>query len=232
MTESFEPFSREHLRILLAGFAGIAAILLAGRRGGAWRSATALGLASINLAAWPISLVAAWWQGGVPDPERYLPFHLCDLAAIAAGLALLTKTPLFRSLTYFWGLAGTIQGLVTPAIRETGPVFCSFFLQHFAIVAAALYLPLALGWRPRRPLWKAVAEVFAWSVAYLLFAIAANALTGANFAYASHPPENPSLLDHLGPWPWYLLSMQGIAIVFFALLCLPFARPGKPRTES
>lgn len=223
MSHSFEPFSREHLQILLAGSAGIAVVLMAGRRGGAWKTATTRGLAWINLAAWPVSLVAAWWQGAAHVPENVLPFHLCDLAAVAAGLALLTKTPLFRSLTYFWGLAGTIQGLVTPAIRETGPIFFSFFLQHFAIVAAALYLPVVLGWRPRHPLWKAVGEVFAWSVAYLCFALAVNAITGANFAYASHPPENPSLLDHLGPWPWYVFSMLGLAIVFYALLWLPFA---------
>jgi hypothetical integral membrane protein (TIGR02206 family) len=163
-------------------------------------------------------------RGGTLDLEHYLPFHLCDLAALTAGLALLTKTPLFRSLTYFWGLAGTIQGLATPAIRETGPVSFSFFLQHFAIVAAALYLPLVLNWRPRRPLSKAVGEVFAWSVAYLIFAIIVNILSGANFAYVSHPPENPSLLDHLGPWPWYVFSMLGISIIFYTLLWLPFAR--------
>ena len=224
MSHPFEPFSREHLHVLLVGFAGIAAILFCGRRAGGWLRAITLGLAWLNLASYPISLIAAWLQGGDSDIEHYLPFHLCDLAALTAGLALLTKTPLLRSLTYFWGLAGTIQGLATPAIRETGPVFFSFFLQHFAIVAAALYLPLVLRWRPRRPLWKAVGEVFAWSVAYLIFAIIVNALTGANFAYVSHPPENPSLLDHLGPWPWYVCSILGIAIVLYTLLWLPFAK--------
>ncbi|MBL9160973.1 MAG: TIGR02206 family membrane protein [Verrucomicrobiales bacterium] len=225
MYAPFIPFSQEHLHVLLIGFAGIVVVLMAGRRGGICEKAATNGLAWINLAAWPISLVAAWWQGGAMDLENLLPFHLCDVAAVTAGLALLTKRfPLFRSLTYFWGLAGTIQGLVTPAIRETGPIFFSFFLQHFTIVAAALYLPIVLRWRPRRPVWKAVGEVFAWSVAYLLFAIVVNAITGANFAYVSHPPANPSLLDHLGPWPWYVFSMLGIALVFYTLLWLPFAR--------
>jgi hypothetical integral membrane protein (TIGR02206 family) len=186
--------------------------------------ATTRCLAWINLTAWPVSLVAIWWHGGETEIDHFLPFHLCDIAAVTAGLALLTKKPVFRSLTYFWGLAGTIQGLVTPAISETGPVFVSFFLQHFTIVAAALYLPIVLGWRPRHPLWKAVSEVLAWSVAYLVFAIVVNAITGGNFAYVSHPPENPSLLDHLGPWPWYVLSMLGLAMVFYSLLWLPFVR--------
>lgn len=166
------------------------------------------------------------------DPEQYLPFHLCDIAALAAGIALLTRNRLLGSLTYFWGLAGTIQGLVTPAITHGGPVCVTFFFQHFVIVAAALHLPIVEGWRPRRPLWKAVAEVYGWAVVYLLFALAMNAVTGANFAYASHTPENPSLLDHLGPWPWYVFSMQGIAILFFSLLCLPFLRSKEPVAES
>lgn len=224
MSHPFAPFSREHLLILLTGFTGIAVVILAGRRGGKWETVVTPFLAWLNLAAWPISLVAAWLHGGSFELENVLPFHLCDLAAVTAGIALLTRRSLICSLTYFWGLAGTIQGLVTPAIRETGPIFVSFFLQHFAIVAAALYLPLVKRWRPDRPLVRAVGEVFAWSVAYLVFAMAVNAITGSNFAYASHPPKNPSLLDHLGPWPWYLASMLGIAILFYALLALPFMK--------
>jgi hypothetical integral membrane protein (TIGR02206 family) len=126
MSPSFEPFSRDHLLILLVGFAGIAAVLFCGRRGGGLEKATTRCLAWINLTAWPVSLVAIWWQGGETEIDHFLPFHLCDIAAVTAGLALLTKTPVFRSITYFWGLAATIQGLVTPAISETGPVFVSF----------------------------------------------------------------------------------------------------------
>ncbi|MGL5020130.1 MAG: TIGR02206 family membrane protein, partial [Luteolibacter sp.] len=74
-----------------------------------------------------------------------------------------------------------------------------------------------------------VLEIYAWSVVYLTFAMTANRLLGSNFAFASRPPDNPSLIDQLGPWPWYLLSMQGIAVLFFSLLTLPFRRR---RTED
>lgn len=232
MNRPFAPFSREHLLVLVIGFSAVAIVLLAGRRGGRWEALATPFLAWLNLAAWPISLVAAWIHGGDFELENVLPFHLCDLAAVTAGLALLTRRPLLGSLTYFWGLAGTIQGLLTPAIRETGPIFLSFFLQHFAIVAAALYLPLVRNWRPDRPLVGAVGKVFAWSVAYLVFAIVVNAITGANFAYASRPPANPSLLDHLGPWPWYLASMLGIAILFYSLLALPFVKRRDARSKG
>jgi uncharacterized membrane protein YwaF len=48
-----------------------------------------------------------------------------------------------------------------------------------------------------------------------------NAWLGTNFGFTAHKPVNPSLLDHMGPWPYYLLGMQGMAVVLFSLLALP-----------
>jgi uncharacterized membrane protein YwaF len=36
-------------------------------------------------------------------------------------------------------------------------------------------------------------------------------------------PATPSLLDMLGPWPWYLLAGELIAVLLVLLLYLPFA---------
>jgi hypothetical integral membrane protein (TIGR02206 family) len=49
-----------------------------------------------------------------------------------------------------------------------------------------------------------------------------NWLIGSNYMYLAAPPENPSLLSLLGPWPWYVLSATGVAVVLFALLDWPF----------
>ena len=52
-----------------------------------------------------------------------------------------------------------------------------------------------------------------------------------------YKPVGPSLLDFLGPWPWYLLSMELIGLVLVVLLYLPFAvrdwrsRAGQPPKE-
>jgi hypothetical integral membrane protein (TIGR02206 family) len=219
----FQPFSSEHFATVAIGSLVVAALLLAGKRGGNSRMlATAL-LAFANLSAYPLNQ-AAWLSLGKPLPlDNILPFHLCDIAAITAGFALITKRPGLCSLTYFWGLAATFQALLTPAISVGFPAwpFLTFFIQHFAIVAAALYLPVVEGWRPRQPLWKSPLEVYGWSVAYLIFALGINHLLQTNFGFASRPPDNPSLIDHLGPWPWYLFFMQGIALALFFLLAIP-----------
>jgi hypothetical integral membrane protein (TIGR02206 family) len=229
MTHPFHPFSQEHFVVLGIGSAVTAGFLLAGKRGGtSERLATAL-LAFINLCVYGMSQ-AAWMTVESPKAwDNILPFHMCDIAAITAGFALITRRPLLCALTYFWGLAATLQGLLTPAITMGFPQlpFVTFFIHHFAVVIAALYLPIVLGWRPKQPWWKSPLEIFGISVIYLMVILLVNRLLGSNFAFVAHPPDNPSLIDHLGPWPWYIFSLLGIALTMFLVLALPFCRRGK-----
>ena len=51
---------------------------------------------------------------------------------------------------------------------------------------------------------------------------AINGLTGWNYGYLCRKPAAPSLLDLLGPWPWYLLALEGVALATFWLLALPW----------
>ena len=229
MPNAFQPFTAQHYISVAIGFAAVAGFLLAGKKGGgSRRRATAL-LALLNLSAFPLNL-AAWYAIDAPKSlENFLPLQLCDVATLTAGFALLTKRPLLCALTYFWGLAATMQALLTPAITVGFPhmAFVMFFVQHFAIVAAAFYLPIVEGWRPRQPLWKAPLEIYLWSVLYLALAMTVNKLLRTNFGFASRPPDNPSLIDHLGPWPWYLGWMLGLALILYYLLALPFWRKSK-----
>ena len=230
MPHPFHPFSSEHFIALGIGTAVTAGFLWVGRRGGNGSNRAAALLAVLNLTAFPLTLAAWWSLAAEKSIDNYLPFQLCDVATITAGLALLTKRPLLCAMTYFWGLAATLQALLMPALTVGFPhlPFVMFFIQHFAIVAAALYLPMVDGWRPRQPIWKGPLEIYGWSLIYLAFAMTVNRLLGSNFAFASRPPDNPSLIDQLGPWPWYLFGMQAIALVFFFLLALPFARGKRP----
>ncbi len=223
---SFHPFSRDHFAALSFGAVAMVAFLSAGQRGGRARAVATALLVFFNLSAFPFNQ-AAWLSIGRPVAlENILPLQLCDIAAFTAGFALITRNPTLSLLTYFWGLAATLQALLTPALTIGFPEwpFFTFFIHHFAIVTAAVYMPVAGIWRPTRPLWKNAIKANAWSLLYLMIAMTANTLLGTNFGFISHPPSNPSLIDCLGPWPWYLLSMQGIAIIFFLLLVLPFCK--------
>ncbi len=155
--------------------------------------------------------------------ENIIPFHLCDIVAVTAGFALLTTKPLLCELTYCWGLSGTIQALITPNLSQDfpEPVFFSFFIHHGAIVIAALFLPLAMNWRPRSGV---VPRVFLWNQVYFTLALLINFTLSTNFGFLMHPPEAGSPMDYLGPWPWYLIPLQFIAISLMTILLLPFSK--------
>ncbi len=220
----FHPFSNEHFITLAIGFVVIVLMIVFAKRSEKNQRVTTAGLAFCNLVSFPFALFA--WRNYPHSLDNDLPFHLCDLAAIVAGFALFTRKPILLTLTYFWGLAATTQALITPALSIGPPElpFIHFFFQHFVIVAAALYIPLVLKWRPMQPWWKSPLIVLAISVGYQVSALLINFFLKTNFAFASHVPDNPSLIDHLGPWPIYLFAMQGLALIFFLILALPWRR--------
>lgn len=150
-----------------------------------------------------------------------LPMHLCDWALFAALVALYRQHPLAFELSWCWGFAGTLQALLTPDLRFGFDDHRAwlFFIGHSAILGAGLYLAVAAGMRPRPGV---VWRVWGWSQVYLLAAALVNVLGQTNYGYVCGKPTLPSLLDHLGPWPWYLLSLQALAVVFYTLAVLPF----------
>jgi hypothetical integral membrane protein (TIGR02206 family) len=156
-----------------------------------------------------------------PPLENFIPCHLCDIAAVTAGFAILTKKPLLCELTYCWGLAGTMQGLITPnlAFNFPHPLFWTFFIQHGVIVSVALYLPLAMNWKPRDGV---VPRIFLWNQVYFVIAGTTNVILGTNFGFLARKPQTASLMDQLGDWPVYLFWLQLLAILLTSLLLLPF----------
>lgn len=227
MPERFLVFSSTHLTTVGLGFGLLTILFLAARRSPATAQPLVRAvLAFFCLAAYGYSQYAWSTCQHELDLDNILPFHLCDIAAFLAGYALLTRKHWAQTLTYYWGLAATLQALITPALTYTYPhlTFFSFFFHHFAIVGAALFIPLCDQWRPLRPWWTSPLRAFFCVNLYLLFAAIANAALGTNFGFVAHPPPNPSLIDHLGPWPYYIFSFELIALLLFVLLTLPLLR--------
>lgn len=152
-----------------------------------------------------------------------LPFALCDVAALVAAAALLTRQRLLVEITYFWGLAGSLQSLLTPDLKVGWPSleFVEYVVAHVAIVCAALFLVVGQRLAPRR---RAVVRIWFITLAYSAFVGVIDAVTGGNYMYLRHVPGEWTLLSVLGPWPWYLVSAAGVAVVLFTLLDLPWWR--------
>lgn len=49
--------------------------------------------------------------------------------------------------------------------------------------------------------------------------------------FLSHKPENASLLDVLGPYPWYILSLEGLLITLSIIVWVIFREKTAKKTE-
>jgi hypothetical integral membrane protein (TIGR02206 family) len=157
--------------------------------------------------------------------QTSLPLALCDVALIVAAVACWwPRWILAVELTYFWGLAGTLQAVATPDLSAGFPQleFFEFVVGHLGIVIAALFLVVGLRLRPRP---GAVPRVFAITAAYTAVVGCFDWLTGSNYMFLAAVPKHGSLLSVLGPWPWYILSASGVAIILLLILDAPFHRP-------
>jgi hypothetical integral membrane protein (TIGR02206 family) len=161
-----------------------------------------------------------------------LPLQLCDLSLFLAAIMLVNKSYLLFEFVYFAGLSGAVQAILTPDLGiYSFPHFRAFqfFIAHGAVVIASLFMVIVEGYRPR---WKSIWNAFGLLNVYALIIGIINRMMQANYLFLSHKPENPSLMDFLGPWPWYILSLEMVAVLMFLLLFLPFAFPGLINRKS
>ncbi|MFD3448886.1 TIGR02206 family membrane protein [Microbacteriaceae bacterium 4G12] len=150
-----------------------------------------------------------------------LPLELCDISMYGCILLLYTKRYSLFEILYFIGIGGELQAIFTPALSYSFPhfLFFHFFIVHSLVVWTILFFVFVKRFAPSfRSIWKAL--FFLHLVAGIAFLV--NRVTGGNYMFLAHKPKTPSLLNILGPYPWYILSLEGVTLVVFFLLWLPF----------
>jgi hypothetical integral membrane protein (TIGR02206 family) len=182
-------------------------------------------LSEISLQIW------LWWSGHW-GYQYSLPLHLSSISLILSAILLLNKRYGLFEFTYFVGIGSALQAMITPDISlYTFPHYryIHFFVSHGGTVIANLFMIFVEGYRPAgKSIWKA----FLWLNGYTLLIFFVNFLIEGNYMYISEKPVNPSLIDYLGPWPWYILSLEVIAFITFLILYLPFRAKSKKALPS
>jgi hypothetical integral membrane protein (TIGR02206 family) len=220
-----ERFGPSHLTVIFLTFAlpALVSFFLRGRAADDRARTDACWIWAAVLLGAKITTFVCAWRGARVTGAEMLPMQFCDWACFAAIIALLTRNIFAFELAYFWGLAGTLQALLTPDLDFDWPDyrFILFFTSHGGLIGASLLLLWGFGFRPRP---GAVWRMWAACQVYLAATIAVNTLFDTNYGYLQHKPLNPSLMDELGPWPWYIIAMEFLALAFFAIFALPFGR--------
>jgi hypothetical integral membrane protein (TIGR02206 family) len=190
-----QPVQRQRLRLALAG------LLLVNELG--WHAWHAL--------------------HGLWSLQYLLPLNICNLMVLASAWALISKKQAVYEFIYLLGVPTACQVLITPALGPFGfphVLFFQIFISHGGIVVAALYLTLAEGMRPAG--WRSVARVAGVTTAYMVAIFLLNRALGSNYLFLAAKPAPGTILDYLGPWPWYILPMTIIGLALICLLYLPF----------
>lgn len=168
-----------------------------------------------------------WWRFRYSHEGIHLgnlPLQLCDVTLWASAIACITLLRPIVELSYFAGLAGAGMALITPDLWSPWPTYPAiyFFVAHGGIVIAAAVLVFGrVSQLGPNAVWRAFGLLLGYAFLVGMF----NWAFGSNYMYLCRKPKNASLLDALGPWPWYLVPAAGAALILFWLLWLP-AKPG------
>ncbi|WP_433944157.1 YwaF family protein [Paenibacillus sp. SN-8-1] len=219
---SFVAFSASHLIIL--GIFLFSLLLLYGCRkwlqkpsrsqAGRYILAGILILCELSLNIWYV------W-GKRFDVKDTLPLELCSISLYLCVFMLLFKNRFIFQIVYFTGIGGALQAILTPALSYPYPHFrfIEFFLAHIAIILSVLYMVWVEGFKPSL---RSVGITMVFLNILLVLILLINHLTGGNYMFLSHKPETASLMDFLGPYPWYIVSLETVACILFLLLYMPF----------
>ena len=188
MSTPFVLFGASHITAIVASFVLpvviVAAIHPRARptfdRAFRWSLAALL---TANWIAWMSFLYFKGWLG----LGNELPLNLCDFATVATVATLVYPNQTSYELAYFWALAATLQGMMTPDVKNEFPdiEFVLFFVFHGGIIAAVLYMTFGLGWRPVP---ASLPRVIVWTLFYAAVAGFADWLLGTNYAFLRAKP--------------------------------------------
>lgn len=163
---------------------------------------------------------------GVFDYTIDLPLHLCNILPFIVPLAIVSKKRFVWAICFFWIMAGTFQALISPTLLHSFPhyEYHRYWNVHCGLVIIALYPIFVWKWR-----------VF---VTDLLFSMIGLNILGlimygidiwidANYMYMRAWPPGKTIYNFLGEWPIYHYKIEGLMVVLFGLLWLPFGIRGR-----
>ena len=227
-SSSFQTFGSSHLLGLMVSVVLIVFVPWLSIRYLSKKSQSRLGaligyVVMLGYPAWVVLEIAA----GSFDMTLHLPVHLCRVSNLLIPLVMVKRNYFMFEILFFWGLSGTLQGAITPDISADFPHFhyFRFWFAHNGLVLALIYAAVVYKMRPTVcSLWKS----FIALNMFLLLATLVNIMLNSNYFWICGKPTTASgehvstILDFMGPWPWYILVAEFVALFHFFLAYAPF----------
>ncbi|WP_027964606.1 TIGR02206 family membrane protein [Halalkalibacillus halophilus] len=213
----FELFSSSHLLALIISIMIVIVtyILRYHIRSNYQQLATALLVAGLFIS----ELSFHWWFAvhGEWSMQYNLPLQLSSLSLYLCIIMLLTKSFRVFEVVFFISLVSATFAMITPELFFGYPHFrfFQFFVAHLVVVLACLYM---LWVEKFRPTFFSVVRSFVVLNIIAIFVYLINTLLDSNYMFLNRPPSSETLIDFLGPYPIYLVFLEGIAFVLFVVV--------------
>ena len=226
LARQFTAYGPSHWGVLAVFVIGAVLLVWVGRRQSerqAQRLGRMLGAATAVIYAAILVYVLT------PPTLDSVPLQLTDLATVVGAYALWSQKQWAYALTYYWGLVLSTQALISPALQ--GPdfphyQFLAFWAIHLLVVWAAIYLTWGRGMRPD---WRDFRFAVVVTLVWATFTFTFNSIAGTNYGFLNRKPSTASLLDVLGPWPWYIVTAATLVLILWALMTWPWMRMRQSR---
>ncbi|MCQ6276076.1 TIGR02206 family membrane protein [Bacillus sp. V3B] len=222
----FDMFSESHF-VILAIFVLITVVIFRYRKNlndEKWRR-TEIGVA-ISLILFEIMNHVWMYVNSVWKVGRSMPLELCNIGLILCIILLLTRKKVVFELLFFIAILGATQAIFTPALTYDFPHFrfLHFFYAHMMVVWVTLYFTWAKGYYPT---FRTVIKLIVFINLLLPIILFINKQANGNYWFLRHKPKSPSLFDVLGPYPWYIFSLESLLIIFSLITWIIFPKMGE-----
>jgi hypothetical integral membrane protein (TIGR02206 family) len=214
MEHEFARFDHLHL-LTLCGLALLGAACVALARRGSLRVTRGLRLGlGFSMLGGALAEVVWGLSTGQEGLQEVLPLQLCDCCLLMGALGLLTCSRWLVTPLYFFALSGTLPALLMPELpgQLTSLRLAFYFGLHGLTVIALLTLVAGLRVRPLPGGWW---MALLWLNVLAVVVGSLDAVFGWNFMYLRAKPVVSSPFDWLGPWPWYIVSLEFVCGAVF-----------------
>ena len=159
------------------------------------------------------------WNVGIWDVAEDLPLHMCGISFFTSTYALYSKNQTVFELSYFWGLAGAFQAIITPDPTRFVMDVSLFwnFLSHGLIILNVLWMIVIDNMRCRVGSYLN-AIIITNGILFIISIV--NSILGGNYWFICEKPggESPFIM---GEWPLYIIGFQISGILLLGLFYIP-----------
>ena len=159
------------------------------------------------------------WNVGIWDVAEDLPLHMCGISFFTSTYALYSKNQTAFELSYFWGLAGAFQAVITPDPTRFVMDVSLFwnFLSHGLIILNVLWMIVIDNMRCRVGSYLN-AVIITNGILFIISIV--NSILGGNYWFICEKPggESPFIM---GEWPLYIIGFQISGILLLGLFYIP-----------